>query len=68
MRAACYLGDDLGDLTAFRALDELAAGAAATVKVAIRSDEAPRDLLDAADVTVDDPAGAARLLRSLLPP
>jgi hypothetical protein len=32
----------------------------------VRIDEAPAELLRAADVTVDAPAGAAALLRALL--
>lgn len=67
LQAACYLGDDLGDLAAFRALDELAARGVAAVRVAVRSDEAPPGLLQAADVTVEAPTGAAALLQSLLP-
>jgi len=33
---------------------------------AVRSDAAPAELLDAADVTVDAPGGATALLRTLL--
>ena len=65
--AACYLGDDLGDLAAFAALDQLAVRGVATVRVAVRSDEAPPELLEAADVVVDGPRGALALLRTLLP-
>ncbi len=65
--AACFLGDDRGDLTAFRALDDLAADGLRAVKVAVGSDEAPAELLDAADVTVAGPAAAVELLRTLLP-
>lgn len=67
LTAACYLGDDLGDLAAFEALDELADQGLDTVKVAVLGEEAPAALADAADVTVDSPAGAADLLRTLLP-
>jgi trehalose 6-phosphate phosphatase len=69
--AACYLGDDLADLPAFAALRDLSAGAPAGASsfyglaVAVRSDETPRELLDAADVVVERPAGALELLRSL---
>lgn len=59
LHSACYLGDDLGDVPAFRALDDLAARGIATARIAVRSDEAPGELLQAADVTVDAPAGAA---------
>jgi trehalose 6-phosphate phosphatase len=64
--AACYLGDDLGDVAAFRALDRLAARGISTARIAVRSDEASPELLHAADVTVDAPQGAAELLRTLL--
>lgn len=67
LSAACYLGDDLGDLAAFGALDQLAAEGLDTVKVAVLGEEAPPALVGAADVTVDSPAGAADLLRTLLP-
>lgn len=65
MAAVCFLGDDLGDLAAFAALDRLAAGGASTVRVAVTSDEAPPELLDRADVVVDGPAGALSLLEAL---
>jgi trehalose 6-phosphate phosphatase len=65
--AACYLGDDVGDLAAFSALDTLRAGGTSVAKVAVGSDEAPQALLGAADVVVDGPPAAAALLRSLLP-
>lgn len=67
LRAACYLGDDVGDLTAFAALDTLRAAGTSVAKVAVASDEAPPALMDAADVVVDGPPAAAALLRSLLP-
>ena len=66
LHSACYLGDDLGDLAAFRALDELATRGISTARIAVRSDEAPVELLQAADVIVDGPEGAAGLLRTLL--
>jgi hypothetical protein len=50
LRAACYLGDDLGDLSAFAALDQLVARGIATTRIAVRSDEAPAELLQAADM------------------
>ena len=65
MRAACFLGDDAGDLRAFDALDSLARDGITVTRVAVRSDEAPEELLDRADVVVDGPAGAVAFLRSL---
>jgi trehalose 6-phosphate phosphatase len=65
--AACFLGDDLGDLPAFDALDRLGerTGGAVTVRIAARSTEAPAPLLERADVVVDGPEGALAFLRSL---
>jgi trehalose 6-phosphate phosphatase len=65
-RAACFLGDDLGDLPAFDALDRLAASGGRVVRVAVRSDEAPAELIERADLLVDGPLGALRLLQALL--
>jgi trehalose 6-phosphate phosphatase len=64
--ALCYLGDDIGDLPAFDALDLLAGRGVATVRVAVSSDEAPPALLDRADVVVDGPKGALDFLENLL--
>jgi trehalose 6-phosphate phosphatase len=66
LRSVCYLGDDLGDLAASRALDQLATRGISTARIAVRSDEAPADLLQAADVIIDTPGGTAGLLRTLL--
>ncbi|MGI8663151.1 MAG: trehalose-phosphatase [Acidimicrobiales bacterium] len=65
-RAVCFLGDDSGDLPAFDALDELAASGVAAMRVGVRSEEAPPELLGRADVVVDGPVGVAALLASLL--
>lgn len=66
LRAVCFLGDDLGDLPAFDALDQLAASGVDVARVAVRSEEAPLELLERADLVVDGPAGAYDLLRQLL--
>ena len=64
--AACFLGDDAGDLPAFAVLDDLRAGqGVATLKVGVRSDEAPPELLHRADLVVDGPPGALDLLSRL---
>ena len=55
-------GDDLGDLPAFAVAEELGGG----LRVAVRSDEAPAELLDAADLVVDGPEGVRDLLEYLL--
>ena len=56
VRWSLYAGDDRTDLDAFGVVD---------VRVAVRSDETPDDLLEAADVVVDGTDGLADLLRSL---
>lgn len=69
-RAALFAGDDRGDLSAFDALDDLSAdgSVAHAVRVGVRSDEAPAEILERADVLVDGPAGVAELLSSLAQP
>lgn len=67
LRAACFIGDDYGDLPAFDALDRLTADCgAASLKVGVLSDEAPAELIARADVLVDGPQGTLDLLRRLL--
>jgi trehalose 6-phosphate phosphatase len=65
LSAACFIGDDLGDLPAFDALDALAGENMATVRVAVDSDEAPEELLRRADFVVHGPAEVLELLRTL---
>jgi trehalose 6-phosphate phosphatase len=65
LEAVCFLGDDVGDLPAFDALDRLRAGGVHTVKVAVSTVEAPVELLERANVVVDGPAGALALLAGL---
>lgn len=65
MSAACYIGDDEGDLPAFDALDVLAAAGCAAVKVAVRTAEASSELVRRADAVVDGPGAAVALLERL---
>lgn len=65
LAAVCFLGDDVGDVDAFSALDELAANGVAIAKVAVRSAELPPELERGADLVVDGPSGAVALLREL---
>ena len=65
MEAACFFGDDLGDLAAFGALDRLATRGVHTVRVAVGSDEAPAELVDRADLVVDGPAEVLAVLEDL---
>jgi trehalose 6-phosphate phosphatase len=66
LRAAAFLGDDVGDLSAFDALDELASRGVTTVRVGVRSNESPPELLERADEVVDGPRATVAWLRSLL--
>ena len=64
--AACYLGDDTGDLPAFAALDSLAGAGLYTVKIAVTGADAAPALVAAADLVVAGPTAALALLRTLL--
>lgn len=65
MAAVCFLGDDVGDLPAFDALDRLAAAGIHTVRVGVSTVEAPPELLERSDVVVDGPEGALAVLERL---
>ena len=62
---AAFLGDDVVDLPAFDALDELEAEGCRGIRVAVDSEEAPPEVLQSADLVVDGPAGALALLEEL---
>jgi trehalose 6-phosphate phosphatase len=61
LRRALYAGDDTTDLDGFRALE----GLELAVRVAVSSDEGPRELREAADIVVGDPLEFVSLLRRL---
>jgi trehalose 6-phosphate phosphatase len=61
LKRALYAGDDTTDIDAFRALDGLELG----IRVAISSDEAPGELVNAADIVVESPAELLALLSRL---
>jgi trehalose 6-phosphate phosphatase len=65
LRAVLYAGDDVADRDAFAAVDRLRATGVAGVTVAVRSAETPEDLIAAADIVVDGPAGLVDLLAGL---
>jgi len=68
LRRAAAFGDDIGDLPAFAALDELHAtdgGGLEVVKVAAVDPESPAEVAARADVTVEGATGAVALLRAL---
>ena len=64
-RAACFMGDDAGDLAAFAALDRLAETGGRAVRVAVGDEESPPELIAAADVVVQGPQEAVALLARL---
>jgi trehalose 6-phosphate phosphatase len=66
LRAAMFLGDDRVDLPGFDALDVLAEEGLATLRVAVDSNEAPPELIERADVVVEDPSAALGFLQRLL--
>jgi trehalose 6-phosphate phosphatase len=61
LKRALYAGDDTTDIDAFRALDGLELG----IRVAVSSDEAPGELVNAADIVVESPAELLALLSRL---
>jgi trehalose 6-phosphate phosphatase len=63
-RAVLYAGDDLGDLAAFRAIDGLRHHSLYGVLLATRSSGAT-ELVEAADIVVDDPAGVVTVFTAL---
>jgi trehalose 6-phosphate phosphatase len=63
--AVCFLGDDRGDLPAFATLSALADEGVHTLAVAVASDEAPAELLAAADEVVQGPQEALAVLEAL---
>jgi trehalose 6-phosphate phosphatase len=68
VESALYVGDDTTDLDAFRGLRALVQSGSLTnaVCVAVSSDEAPPELAEEADLTVDGPGGVRGVLEALL--
>lgn len=65
LEAVCFIGDDMGDLRAFDALDSLAERGVQTLKVAVHSPEESDELVSRADLVVDGPPGVLELMRAL---
>jgi trehalose 6-phosphate phosphatase len=65
--AAAFAGDDRGDIPAFDALHALVASGRLTraLRIAVRSDEMPGELLERADLVVDGPTGLVAWLTAL---
>lgn len=66
VNGAVFCGDDVVDLPGFDALDELERGGATVLRVAVKSREAPAELIERADLVVEGPGGTLDFLRSLL--
>ena len=66
--AVLFAGDDVGDGTAFDAVDELRAVGVPGLTVFSDSAEAPAAVRDRADLVVDGPPGVIALLEQLLAP
>jgi trehalose 6-phosphate phosphatase len=65
--AALYAGDDVTDLDAFRMLDQLVEEGQLThaIKVGVRSDEGPQEIVGEADLVVEGTRGVLELLSLL---
>jgi trehalose 6-phosphate phosphatase len=64
-RRGCFLGDDVGDLEAFDALDAFERSGGIAVRVAVASAEMPAALGDRADLILGDTGEAAEFLSDL---
>jgi trehalose 6-phosphate phosphatase len=64
--AVLFAGDDVGDLPAYDAVDELRARGVPGVTVVSASDEGPASLRERADVVADGPPGVVAVLQGLL--
>jgi trehalose 6-phosphate phosphatase len=65
-REVVMVGDDLGDLAAFAAAEQLVVEGHERLRVAVRSAEAPPALLAEADLVVEGPPGVLDFLQRLL--
>lgn len=66
--AACFIGDDVGDLPAFAALETYRRAGGTAVRVVVSSPEVAPELLAAADVVLGGPPDVVALLRALIEP
>ena len=67
VRGALFAGDDVTDLDAYDALDQLQAAGTlgATIRVGVRSSEGPPAIVERADVVVDGVRGMVDVLTAL---
>jgi trehalose 6-phosphate phosphatase len=66
--AAVYVGDDVTDLDAFRALTEMQQSGRLrrAVKAGVSSDDGPSEITSEADIVVDGTSGVQELLATLI--
>ncbi len=64
--AACFIGDDVGDLPAFDALDRFARAGGTAVRLVVESTETDPVLLARADAVVAGPAAVIEVLSALV--
>ena len=64
---ALFMGDDTTDLDAFRALEELRGEGTLleTLRIGVRSDEGPPEIISEVDLVVDGVEGVGDVLRML---
>jgi trehalose 6-phosphate phosphatase len=65
LTAVCYVGDDLGDVPAYDALDRLSGKDVDVLRAVVRSDEMAPGLLERADLVLDAPAQVVSLFTQL---
>lgn len=65
LRAVLYAGDDLADLEAFSAVEDLVEEGLAGLTVGVRTEETPEEIVERARLVVDGPQGLVDLLRAL---
>jgi trehalose 6-phosphate phosphatase len=65
--AACFIGDDVGDIPAFEALDAFAARGGTALRLVVETPETAPELGARADARLDGPAAVLEVLRALVP-
>jgi len=66
LAAACFIGDDVGDLPAFAAVDRFRQRGGDAHRIVVASAESAPEVLAVADAVVADPTAVVDLLRALL--
>jgi trehalose 6-phosphate phosphatase len=67
LAAACFIGDDVGDVPAFDALDAFAADGGIAARFVVESTETAPELSRRADVLLAGPPAVLAVLRALVP-